>query len=53
MADEGVSPKLDAIADVDIDSNGRFKYILVKVMDEINNSSKHIVRGYEWAEYHG
>ena len=53
MADEGSSPKLDAIPEVEIDHNGRFKYILIKVTDQVNKVSKHIVRGYDWAEYHG
>ena len=43
--------KLDAVSNVDIDSNGRFKYVLIKLY--IENESKTIVRGYGWAEYHG
>ncbi|XP_014662346.1 PREDICTED: 14 kDa phosphohistidine phosphatase-like [Priapulus caudatus] len=44
----------DAVADVDIDPKGRFKYILVKVFkdDDLKNF-KYIVRGYLRAGYHG
>ena len=51
---EGTSPKLSNLADVEIDANGRFKYVLIKVID---NSAdvvyKYIVRGFSWASYHG
>jgi hypothetical protein len=43
--------KLDQVKNVDIDSGGRFKYILVKVKDGANE--KYIVRGYRRAGYHG
>ena len=43
---------LRRIADVDIDSNGVFKYILIKVKAK-DGTSKTIVRGYGWAQYHG
>ena len=49
---------MDEVATVDIDSNGTFKYILVKLTstkseDAASKSSKLIVRGYSWAGYHG
>ena len=46
-----MSSKLDQVQNVEIDSSGRFKYILVKVGD--GNNQKHIVRGYRRAAYHG
>ena len=42
---------LDKIIDAQIDSQGRFKYILIKLSS--NGQEKHVVRGYAWAEYHG
>eukprot|EP00794_Sanderia_malayensis_P015768 gene15768-17359_t len=42
--------KLQAIDSIDIDSSGRFKYVLIKVTDGSN--SKFIARGYDWAEFH-
>ena len=51
---EGTSTKFANISDVDIDANGRFKYILIKVMDKTQGSAfKYIVRGFDWANYHG
>lgn len=44
--------KLDAVADVDIDDHGRFKYVLIKVYYGEKDEFKYIVRGYSWAEYH-
>jgi len=45
---------MDTVEDVDMDSNGTFKYILIKVSTAGNKpNSKLIVRGYSWAEYHG
>ena len=42
------------VPDVDIDANGRFKYILIKVMDKTQGGAfKYIVRGFDWANYHG
>jgi len=43
---------LDRVADVDIDADGTFKYILIKVQTK-DGASKEIVRGYSWAQYHG
>ncbi|KAF2358395.1 Janus [Trinorchestia longiramus] len=45
---------LDSVPDVDIDA-GTFKYILIKVHHSPEGgpeTSKFIVRGYAWAEYH-
>ena len=50
---EGTSPKLSNLADVEIDGNGRFKYILIKVKDTADGVYKYIVRGFSWASYHG
>jgi hypothetical protein len=49
--------KLDAIPAVDIDS-GRFKYVLIRVdmqdgAETKQEYSKVIVRGYNWAYFHG
>ena len=46
-----MSAKFDQVEDVDIESDGLFKYILVKIKD--GNYEKYIVRGYERAAYHG
>ncbi|XP_045879618.1 14 kDa phosphohistidine phosphatase isoform X2 [Meles meles] len=46
---------LAQIADVDIDSDGVFKYVLIRVHSAPPSEageSKEIVRGYKWAEYH-
>ncbi|XP_006863744.1 PREDICTED: 14 kDa phosphohistidine phosphatase isoform X2 [Chrysochloris asiatica] len=48
---------LAEISDVDIDSDGVFKYVLIRVhtappSDAKDAESKEIVRGYKWAEYH-
>uniref|UniRef100_A0A8C5VK30 14 kDa phosphohistidine phosphatase n=1 Tax=Microcebus murinus TaxID=30608 RepID=A0A8C5VK30_MICMU len=45
------------IPDVDIDSDGVFKYVLIRVhlappSGSPAAESKEIVRGYKWAEYH-
>ena len=51
---EGTSTKFPHVPDVDIDANGRFKYILIKVMDTTQAGTfKYIVRGFDWADYHG
>ncbi|XP_043469863.1 14 kDa phosphohistidine phosphatase-like isoform X2 [Leptopilina heterotoma] len=47
-----MSEILDQIPDVDIDSDGVFKYILINVTDKKSNSKKPIVRGYARAPYH-
>ncbi len=43
---------LEKIADVDIDDNETFKYVLLEVTDK-KGAKKNIVRGYEWAQFHG
>lgn len=43
---------LARIADVEIDPNGVFKYILIEVKAK-DGTSKTIVRGYGWAQFHG
>ena len=43
---------LGKIKDVDIDRDGVFKYVLLEVKDK-EGKTKNIVRGYEWAQYHG
>lgn len=49
--------KLEAVPLVDIDPEGRFKYILIKVYGKQESDgtepSKLIVRGYTRAEWHG
>ncbi|XP_054094283.2 14 kDa phosphohistidine phosphatase isoform X1 [Callithrix jacchus] len=45
------------IPDVDIDSDGVFKYVLIRIHSAPRSGapaaeSKEIVRGYKWAEYH-
>lgn len=49
MAEAGLS----RIPDVDIDPDGVFKYVLIRVTPEGEGPGKEIVRGYAWAEYHG
>ncbi|XP_033850886.3 14 kDa phosphohistidine phosphatase isoform X2 [Acipenser ruthenus] len=46
---------LSAIPDADIDPDGVFKYVLIRVHSTAKGEdtpSKDIVRGYAWAEYH-
>jgi hypothetical protein len=53
-AKKKILAKLDAIPDVKIDCVGRFKYILIEVMDRNDDSiSKYVVRGNSKAEFHG
>ena len=45
---------LDEVEDVDIDANGRFKYVLIKLYHpDSEENYKYIVRGYKWAGFHG
>lgn len=49
---------MEGVDFVDIDSNGTFKYILIKLTNRksegsASKGSKLIVRGYSWAGYHG
>lgn len=52
-----MDPKLEAVPLVDIDDEGRFKYILIKVYGKEQadgtEPSKLIVRGYKRAQWHG
>jgi Janus/Ocnus family (Ocnus) len=41
------------LPEVDIDADGRFKYILIRATDTKSNEQKMIVRGYKWANFHG
>jgi phosphohistidine phosphatase len=51
------SEKLASIPEVEIDSDGTFKYVLIKVYGATGSASpdevKTIVRGFKWGEYHG
>ncbi|KAL9989514.1 hypothetical protein ACROYT_G004074 [Oculina patagonica] len=50
---EGTSAKLANVSDVEIDANGRFKYVLIKVIDKSQGGVfKYVVRGFDWADYH-
>ena len=52
--EEGTSTKLKSVADVEIDATGRFKYVLIKVIDDSGGGVyKYVVRGFDWANYHG
>lgn len=44
--------ELSAVPDVDIDADGVFKYVLIRVRPP-GGAAKDVVRGYGWAEYHG
>lgn len=45
--------RLAKIPEVDLDPNGVFKYVLIRVHSTDDDSYVDIVRGYAWAEYHG
>lgn len=45
--------RLAKIPEADIDQNGVFKYVLIRVHSETDESYVDVVRGYAWAEYHG
>lgn len=45
--------RLAKIPEADLDPNGVFKYVLIRVHSEDDDSYVDIVRGYAWAEYHG
>ncbi|KAI6651684.1 14 kDa phosphohistidine phosphatase-like [Oopsacas minuta] len=40
------------IPNIDIDEDGTFKYILIKIQNKSNPEPRLIVRGYKWAEFH-
>jgi len=42
---------MDKLKTVDIDSEGKFKYIQIMVQGE-NGRVKYLVRGYRWAAFH-
>uniref|UniRef100_A0A915Q0G1 Sex-regulated protein janus-B n=1 Tax=Setaria digitata TaxID=48799 RepID=A0A915Q0G1_9BILA len=44
---------LDDVPDAKIDSNGVFKYILIKVTEKASRKEKLIVRGYAHCPFHG
>lgn len=44
---------LAKIPEADIDPNGVFKYVLIRVNSKTDDSYVDVVRGYAWAEYHG
>ena len=45
---------LDQVEDVDIDTSGKFKYVLIKLYHpDSEEDYKYIVRGYKWAGFHG
>ncbi|XP_032993555.1 14 kDa phosphohistidine phosphatase [Lacerta agilis] len=43
---------LKRVPDVDIDEDGVFKYVLIRVTPRGSAPGKDVVRGYSWAEYH-
>lgn len=45
--------RLAKVPEVDLDPNGVFKYVLIRVHSKDDDSYVDIVRGYAWAEYHG
>lgn len=51
------SEKLESIPDVEIDPDGTFKYVLIKVYGgkkaDSSEEVKTVVRGFKWGEYHG
>eukprot|EP00055_Hartaetosiga_balthica_P016818 m.108049 g.108049 ORF g.108049 m.108049 type:complete len:127 (-) comp9184_c8_seq1:1955-2335(-) len=46
------STTLGSVADVDIDDEGVFKYVLMHVTDPISGESKTVVRGFNHCEFH-
>lgn len=48
---------LDRVTDVDVEADGVFKYILIELKEKgkkgENERTKVVVRGYDWAEFHG
>ncbi|XP_066466887.1 14 kDa phosphohistidine phosphatase [Tiliqua scincoides] len=43
---------LSRVPDVDIDPDGVFKYVLIRVTRAGKETGKEVVRGFAWAEYH-
>ncbi|XP_071450447.1 14 kDa phosphohistidine phosphatase-like [Hetaerina americana] len=51
----GGCTKLASVPDVELDSEGKFKYVLINVHSpgkDGKEESKKIVRGFKWAPYH-
>ena len=49
-----IQAKIDAVENVDIDPDGRIKYVLIKLYHPDHEENfKYITRGYSWAEWHG
>ncbi|MFH4979926.1 hypothetical protein AB6A40_006635 [Gnathostoma spinigerum] len=48
----GTAMSLSSVRDANIDPQGTFKYILIKVQDKTNKNEKLIVRGYKKCPYH-
>ncbi len=44
---------MDGVADSEIDAKGRFKYILIQVVDKKSGADKLIVRGFGHCGFHG
>lgn len=49
---------MDSVSDVVLDGDGVFKYILIELTEKRKDESKPakikmIVRGFQWAEFHG
>ena len=48
---------LDQVEDVVIEADGVFKYILIELIEHAKKDKperkKTVVRGFEWAEFHG
>lgn len=46
---------MNNVEEVNIEGDGTFKYILIKLTSKTEGKtlSKVIVRGYNWAEFHG
>ncbi|XP_076836502.1 14 kDa phosphohistidine phosphatase [Brachyhypopomus gauderio] len=44
--------RLQNLAEADIDQDGVFKYVLIRVHSKHDDSYVDVVRGYGWAEYH-
>lgn len=49
MASNTIDP---SIQNIDIDPEGRFKYVLIKLKDKSTKKFRYIIRGYSWASFH-
>jgi hypothetical protein len=43
----------NSLTEVEIDADGRFKYVLIRATDSATKAEKMLVRGFKWANYHG